>query len=335
MPVGSDGFLLAAERLQGVAGAEQRAGVFGPDFERAAVGGEGVFGAPDRRQGGGEQKVRPGGGGLQAGGALEAVQGFSVAVLFVVERTQVQEGEGVVGRERQGAEQQCLRFAGFRPAGEDARQQAHRVDVVRGVAQNFAIEPLGIVAAAFPVVFGGERQLPALRIQRERSLERSVGTFPLAGHRQRPAQMEERHFRLRIQPGRVPQGMDGLPGAPGFDEQQAEVFVRLGEIRRQLDGAPELRFRLTELPYLEQDGAVQRPHADIVGMALQHIHAGRGGGVHAPGLDETHRPVECRPGRQRPYRLHSFDPPLRASDRARERSITSGGVHLLRNAARD
>ena len=87
--------------------------MFRLQFERAAVGGKSVFRTPDRRESGGEQIVWFCGGGLQAAGPLKAVQGFTVAVLLLVDLAQVQEGEGVVWRQGDGFLKERLGFLGF------------------------------------------------------------------------------------------------------------------------------------------------------------------------------------------------------------------------------
>ena len=146
------------------------------------------------------------------------------------------------------------------------------------------------------VVFGGQGQLPAPGVQREAGLESRIGFFAPAGHRKRPAQGEERGFRLRVEAGGVLQNLDGFGRPAGLHQQIAEVLVGLCERGRQLDGAAQVGFRIGVFPRLQQNGAEQGRHVDVVRVTLQGIAACAGRGIHPAGVDQAYCPVEGRPG---------------------------------------
>ena len=219
--------------------------------------------------------ARLGGARLQPDGALKALDGLRIAVLLLKELAQVEKGEGVVRGMRNGLPEQRLRFLNLGLAGQNARQQAHGIDVAWRFEQQFPVLAARLLKPPRLVVLRRQGQLAALRIECEGGLEGGIRLPPFARHRQCPAQREESHFRLRVQPSGGPQHLDGLLRPTLLHQQAAEVLVGLGKGRRQLDGAPQMGLRRLELAQLQENGAQQRRHVDIFRIPLHSFPAKR------------------------------------------------------------
>ena len=273
LPVGLDGLPLSPDGLERMTKPQPGASMARLQLQRLAVGIQGILGSAHRRQRRCQQVARLGGARLQPDGALETLDGLRVAVLLLKEPPQVEKGEGVVRGKGNGLPKQRLRLLDIGLAGQNARQQAHGIHVVGRLEQQLPVLAARLLAPPRLVVLGRQGKLAALRIEFEGSLEGGVRLFPFARHGQRPAQREEGHFRLGIQPSGGPEHLDCRLRPTLLHQQAAEVLVGFGEGRRQLDGTPQVGLRGFELAQLQEDGAQQRRHVDVLRILLHGIPA--------------------------------------------------------------
>ena len=123
------------------------------------------------------------------------------------------------------------------------------------------------------MMFGGQGQLFAFRREFKRGLEGRVGFLAPASGRQGLAQVEAGRVQFGVQPRRFLQHLDGFLVTLLFQQRIAQVFMGLGEGRRQGDGLLQHLFRFVQPPPLDQHGAQQTRHVDILGVALHRFPA--------------------------------------------------------------
>jgi hypothetical protein len=88
---------------------------------------------------------------------------------------------------------------------------------------------------------------------------------------------------LRIETHGVLEEAHGLGRPMGVEQQHAQVFVRLREGRREIDGAPQVLLALLVPVLLHEEDAEQRAHVDVVGVVLER-RAAHGFGLFQPAL---------------------------------------------------
>ena len=226
-----------------------------------------------------------GGGGISAGqqkmsvrivridrdGVFEAVYGLFKSVLLFQHPAQVNDGGQKIRRDAHRLAQQPFGVVIALCRRGDHGQHAQGIDIPGVVVQHLSVQLLRVLDAAFLMMFGGQGQLFAFRREFKRGLEGRVGFLAPASGRQSLAQVEVGRVQFGVQPRRFLQHLDGFLVTLLFQQRIAQVFMGLGEGRRQGDSLLQHLFRLVQSPPLDQHGAQQARHVDILRVAFHRL----------------------------------------------------------------
>ena len=190
----------------------------------------------------GTQEVRLRLRGIECDRAVEAVERLAIAVLLLEEPPEVEDREQEVRRNPDRFLQQELGVVGTVQLDRDQREQPHRVDIARVVAQHAAIEPLGLVDATLAMMLGGVRHHAPLGRALEASLEGGIRLLAAAEQGERLAEREPGALERGIEARRLLEEGQGV----GRRDPPAPAGIRdprgLREGRRRGDDLAQQRF---------------------------------------------------------------------------------------------
>ena len=140
---------------------------------------------------------------LECERSVEDLERLRETLLVTVKAREVQQRQHEVRRDLDGLLQQNFRIIGPLCLARDQREEAQGIDVARVVEQDPAIDPLGFLEAALPLVLGGQGHQSPLRRQLEALFEGGIRFVAAAERGERLAEIEPGAFQRRIEPGRA------------------------------------------------------------------------------------------------------------------------------------
>jgi hypothetical protein len=181
----------------------------------------------------------------------------------------------------------------------DQREQPHRVDIARVVAQDAAIKPLGLVDASLAMMLGGVRHHAPFGRALEATLEGGIRFLAAAEQRECLAEREPGALERGIEPRRTLEEGQGIGRAARLHQQESQILRGLRERRSRVDDLAQQRFGFLAAIHLDEERAKQRLDVHVARILPERFAAARLGRQELAGIDEADSLVEYGLGRGR------------------------------------